>query len=109
MRELVLSVTKKDLRIQKFRAGGNGGQNQNARDTGVRVVHPESGAVGTARDSRSQGQNLKAAFRRMADSPVFRAWLKSKTSIEVSQEVPTTRYTYKHPDISLEGRVKDRD
>ena len=51
-RELLFSVTKKDLRIDTFRAGGKGGQNQNKRNTGVRVTHPDSGAVGEARDQR---------------------------------------------------------
>lgn len=108
-RELILSVTKKDLVIQKFRAGGKGGQNQNKRDTGVRVTHPPSGAVGIARDSRSQGQNLRAAFRRMAESKKFQDWIRKQTAIEIPQEVITRRYTYREPDISFEGRVMDRE
>jgi protein subunit release factor B len=73
-RELLFSVTKKDLRIDTFRAGGPGGQNQNKRDTGVRITHPESGAVGTAREHRTQEQNRRAAFRRMIETPKFKAW-----------------------------------
>lgn len=73
-RELLFSVTKADLRIDTFRAGGPGGQNQNKRETGVRITHPASGAVGTAREHRTQEQNKTAAFRRMVDTPTFRAW-----------------------------------
>lgn len=75
-RKPVLSVTLADCRVDHFRAGGKGGQNQNKRDTGCRITHLASGAVGEARDERSQLQNKKAAFRRMADTPKFKAWLR---------------------------------
>lgn len=70
----LFSVTKKDLVIETFRAGGKGGQNQNKRDTGVRVKHPPSGAVGESREERSQLQNKRTAFTRMANTPEFQAW-----------------------------------
>lgn len=73
-RELVRSVTLADCRVDTFRAGGKGGQNQNKRETGVRIVHEESGAVGEARDERSQLQNKRLAFRRMTETKEFRAW-----------------------------------
>lgn len=72
MRERVLSVTLKDCRVDTFRAGGKGGQNQNKRDTGVRIVHPPSGAVGESREERSQLQNKTKAFRKMAESEKFK-------------------------------------
>lgn len=74
-RELLFSVTLADCVVQTFRAGGNGGQNQNTRDTGVRIIHRASGARGEARDERSQLQNKKLAFRRMASSAIFTAWV----------------------------------
>lgn len=78
-RKLMFSVTKKDLIVETFRAGGKGGQNQNKRDTGVRIKHPDSGAVGEGRDQRSQGQNKKAAFERMVASKQFQTWLRRQT------------------------------
>ena len=75
MREKILTVTIHDCEVQTFRSGGKGGQNQNKRDTGVRVIHHPSGARGESREERSQLQNKKAAFRRMADSPHFRYWV----------------------------------
>jgi protein subunit release factor B len=73
-RELILSVTVKDCDVQTFRAGGNGGQAQNKTDSGVRIVHRPSGARGESREGRSQLQNKRAAFRRMAESPEFQRW-----------------------------------
>lgn len=75
MKELVFSVTRKDLRIDTFTAGGPGGQHQNTSNTAVRITHEPSGASGEARDSRSQHQNMKAALRRMAESKLFKAWV----------------------------------
>jgi protein subunit release factor A len=73
-KELLYSITKKDLEIQTFRAGGPGGQNQNKRNTGVRIIHRESGAVGEARDQRTQLQNKKNALHRLVESPKFKIW-----------------------------------
>ena len=75
-RELVFSIGIKHCEVETFRAGGKGGQNQNKRDTGVRVRHRPSGAVGESREQRSQLQNKRTAFRRMAESPAFRGWVR---------------------------------
>lgn len=75
-RKLLFSVTLEDCRVDTFRSGGKGGQNQNKRDTGVRITHLASGAVGEARDNRTQELNKKAAFRRMYQSDKFKAWHK---------------------------------
>lgn len=71
----LFSVTLADCRVDTFRAGGKGGQNQNKRDTGVRIVHEPSGAVGESREERSQLQNKKKAFVKMANSQKFRQWV----------------------------------
>lgn len=74
-KEKVFSVTLADCEVQTFSAGGPGGQHQNTSNTGVRIIHRESGAVGISREERSQLQNKKAAFRRMVDSPKFRIYV----------------------------------
>jgi hypothetical protein len=74
-RELAFSVTRKDLKIDTFSAGGPGGQHQNTSNTAVRITHVPSGAAGEARDSRSQHQNMKSALHRMAASGKFRVWV----------------------------------
>jgi protein subunit release factor B len=74
-RQLVLSITLHDCRVDVFRSGGKGGQHQNCSDTGVRIVHEPSGAVGESREQRSQLQNKKAAFKRMAAHPKLKVWL----------------------------------
>jgi hypothetical protein len=75
MKELLFSVTEKDLTIQTFHAGGPGGQNQNKTSSGVRIIHKESGAVGEARDTRSQLENKRAALKRMTETKTFKLWV----------------------------------
>jgi protein subunit release factor B len=90
-RELVASVTLKDCDVQVFRAGGKGGQHQNTSNTGVRVIHRASGARGESREQRSQLQNKKAAFRRMASTAEFQRWAKIEAGRSESMEAEVAR------------------
>ena len=76
VRERIVHVTAADCVKQTFRAGGKGGQNQNKRDTGVRFIHPPSGAHGESREARTQLENQRRAWRRMAESPEFQRWVR---------------------------------
>jgi protein subunit release factor B len=78
-RELLFSVTKKDLDITFFRGSGNGGQNRNKRDTACRIVHRASGAVATAQEHRTQLQNKRAAFLRLVETDRFKTWVRIQT------------------------------
>lgn len=80
MREKLFSVCQKDFRIDTFRSGGKGGQNQNKRDTGVRIVHEPSGAVGESREERKQIQNKRTAFNRLVRSDKFQKWLRIESA-----------------------------
>ena len=86
-KKLLFSVTKKDFDIQTFRSGGKGGQHQNTTDSGVRIVHKESGAVGECRNYRSQHQNRKAAFLRLVESDTFKKWHKYKCAVMMGHEI----------------------
>jgi len=81
-RKPYLSVTLADCDVQTKRGSGAGGQNRNKRDTAVRIVHRASGAVGESQEERSQLQNKKTAFRRMAESKTFQLWLKRQMGQE---------------------------
>ncbi len=73
-KRLALSVRAQDCEMQTFRAGGKGGQNQNKTSSGVRYIHHPSGARGESREHRTQLENRRAAFRRMAESAEFQRW-----------------------------------
>ena len=82
MRTLVTSVTSKDVEWSFTRGSGKGGQNRNKRDTAVRVTHPPSGAVGYSETARTQGENRKLAFRRMAESDQFQQWARKEAAAD---------------------------
>lgn len=90
-RKLVLSVTAKDCIRQTFRAGGPGGQHQNKTETGVRWIHEPSGARGEARDSRSQYDNAKSAWKRMVESKEFQIWLKKQLGQDLAADAERER------------------
>ena len=59
-----------------FRCGGPGGQNQNKISSGVRFTHKETGLAAESREHRTQGQNRKAAFHKLAQKLL--AWVKEQ-------------------------------
>lgn len=86
-KQLVLSVTLKDCDVETKRGSGAGGQNRNKRDTAVRIVHRASGAVGESQEERSQLQNKRTAFKRMAETDKFKTWLKRQLGTVTLAEV----------------------
>ena len=79
-KELLFSVNKKDFTIQTFRSGGKGGQHQNKTDSGVRIIHKDSGARGECRNHREQIRNKKEALKRLTDSKKFKLWINMKVN-----------------------------
>ena len=63
-------VRKRDLKIEFFRAGGPGGQNQNKRDSACRITHIPTGLSSESRVYKEQVKNKEAAFKKLADKLV---------------------------------------
>lgn len=55
----------KNIRFERFHCGGNGGQNVNKVETGVRLIHIPTGIAVTSTAERSQLQNRKDAMRKL--------------------------------------------
>ena len=82
-RQKLFTITKKDLKVQHFAAGGPGGQKQNKTASATRITHLASGAVGESREERSQAQNTKTALRRLTESQVFKRWLRFEAAVRL--------------------------
>lgn len=84
-KRLLFRITKEDCDWQTFRCGGNGGQNVNKVESGVRCIHRASGAVAQSCDTRDQFRNRRSAFKRMTETPEFKAWHKLETARRMGQ------------------------
>lgn len=99
-RELLFSLTAKDFIFQTFCTGGKGGQHRNAKQNGVRCIHPPSGAVAEHRDGRDQYRNKQEAFRKCCESHKFKAW----HSIETMRRLGQLREIEKRVDEQLQDK-----
>lgn len=88
-KEILFSITKKDLIFDYFSGTGAGGQHRNKCQVSCRCKHPPSGAVGTCQEHRSKAQNTKIAFRRMAESKEFQEWIKIEAARAMGQIIKT--------------------
>lgn len=101
MKTVIFTATRKDFRVDTFRSGGPGGQNQNKVESGVRITHLPTGMVGESREERSQYGNKQRAFERLAHKLVAMATQKEKVRQPLQGEIIRN---YHEPD----DRVTDR-
>ena len=73
-RELLFSVTARDCEWSYTKGTGAGGQKRNKTSSAVHCHHRPSGAHGYSEASRSQHDNKRDAFVKMANSQEFRLW-----------------------------------
>jgi len=86
MRELLFSVTKKDLKIDFFSGTGAGGQHRNRNKNCVRIHHLDSGAIVTGQSYKSRKDNIREAFKNLVKNPKFKIWHSRKVN-EIGENI----------------------
>lgn len=88
---------EKETEIEFFRASGPGGQYRNKRETAVRLRHIPSGIVIEAHTERTQGDNRRAAFKRLQEKLIkLNKPKKKRIPTKVSRREKERRLSEKH-------------
>ncbi len=82
-RQKLLSLTRKNFTWNYFSGSGGGGQKRNKCQNSVRLSHKPSGAKAVCQDFASKKQNERTAFKRIANTPKFKQWIKMECSMVV--------------------------
>lgn len=110
-KEILFTVTANDCDWQYIRGTGPGGQKRNRTASKVRCTHRASGATGESDETRSQHDNKRLAFRKMAESQEFKTWHKLETAkrlgtmIDINEKVENQM---RDTNLKVEGKVDGR-
>jgi len=106
-KEPLFSVTANDCKWDYIRGSGAGGQHRNKTDSAVRCTHPPSKAVGYAEDTRSQHQNKRLAFERMAKSKEFQKRHKMEVARRTGKLEEIKHWVDKEMRTHIKVEIKD--
>ena len=95
IQEPLFSVTARDCEWSYARGTGNGGQARNKSNNAVHCSHRPSGSHGYSEASRSQLDNRRDAFRKMAESDKFQTWAKMEMMRRTGEALEVERWLEK--------------
>lgn len=107
-KELLFRVTANDCDWSYTRGTGPGGQKRNKTSSKVRCTHRASGAIGESDETRSQHDNKRLAFRKMAETKEFKTWHKIETAKRLGNLISiedNIKSAMRESNLKIEGRV----
>jgi protein subunit release factor A len=103
-REKLFSLTGKDFKVEHYTSSGPGGSGKDTSNTGVRITHLASGAVGSCTVHRSQAQNKKEALEKLVASDKFKKWLKVKAAFAMQGIMDMERELKRRVDEAMQEK-----
>lgn len=82
-----VDISLDDVRIDRYRGHGKGGQNRNKVSTAIRVVHQPTGIIITRESGRSQDANLESAMAQLREELQSREQAKAHAVLTDSRAV----------------------
>ena len=87
MKEKIISLTKKDFKLEWYSGSGAGGQHRNKHQNCCRITHIESGLTERGTESKSRVSNQRTAFNRLAKRIIPVLVQKTNSGKEINCEV----------------------
>jgi hypothetical protein len=106
-KQLLFSITKKDLKIEWFSGTSAGGQYRNKHQNCIRIHHPESGALVTGQSNRERKSNQREAMRNLVNDPKFKLWHTKKCYEVMSGQTIDDRVDKMMADSNIKVECKD--
>lgn len=108
MKRLLFSITRKDFERQTFSVGGHGGGGKDTSNSGVRLIHRPSGAVGEGRSQRRNFQNEREAFLHLIETKEWKTWFRAECARRAKQVyVESPEEIRARVDRMVDERLKD--
>lgn len=96
------TVRKSDLKIDFYKGSGPGGQHRNKVETACRITHKLTGISACSEKFKSQAQNKKSAFKKLADKLLP---LMIKSEVETAASHETIRVYNKNRNAVKDKRI----
>jgi len=106
-RELLFSVSRKDLAVNWFSGKGGGGQHRNKHQNCLRIRHMESGAFATGQSNKEREANKAEALHNLINHPKFKVWHALKVLEILSGKTLEARVTESMHEDNLKFEVMD--
>ncbi|QSW37873.1 PCRF domain-containing protein [Candidatus Vidania fulgoroideae] len=101
-----ITLNRREIRVETFKARGPGGQSVNKTNSAVRVVHIPTGITVECQRERSQGENKKVAFALLSAKLEFYAQQRAKIALRTHRDSNVVLYSTRSSKVRTYNLVR---